>query len=313
MVRIGWTQTHANMYLHASSWDRGKIRFQPYLGQDEGELNKLKLREVSFPPSWFAKNREKVVAVHQHVNEAGNSETPIQGPRSPVQKGREDRVAIDIKHRKLPDHQRNGGVVVNVQKRNLPPWLAHDEENGIEKFKVFLDVEEPHALAPQLPGCSGDVRWNADEFVLFLLQTARMDQLAYRQTEKNNDTHWTSEHNACQIVHEKDGLEINRRASAFHDERQNRQSNKVEPNRGNDLCLEVHLRERQEGELKKSTYEVEKLRMSSILHTLIVLNRLLTVALEKAIVSSVEHVHCYVETQKSGVQRVSTRVTSVTC
>ena len=80
--------------------------------------SQLHFGDVLLPPEELLVDpdgREEVVEVHDRVHEA-------------VQQGREEGAAARHEHHRVPRHQRDGRVVVHVQKRHLVELLAQQHE-----------------------------------------------------------------------------------------------------------------------------------------------------------------------------------------
>ena len=141
-VEIGEeAQKHDRVETHDVGDDDGEIALdEEQLGrvnEDGDELDHLDGGQVLLPPQVFlvfgSHGRQQVVGVHDHVDER-------------VQNTEESGVASRCEFDPPPDGRRHDAVVNDVQIGDLIEFLAHDEEDGIQKFGELAEVVPPAQL-----------------------------------------------------------------------------------------------------------------------------------------------------------------------
>ena len=129
---------------------------------------------------------DEVVSVHDGVNES-------------VQHNGKVYITIIENVGVQPVEKEDGDVVVDVQKRQLPPFLAEDNENGIPEVPHLGNVEEPQQIRQRR--------------IITAVTDTRDESVATAVCQKTSfNGHVGTEHNLRNIVDEFDGVGVNGRA-----------------------------------------------------------------------------------------------------
>mmetsp|Transcript_54755 Transcript_54755/g.150934 ORF Transcript_54755/g.150934 Transcript_54755/m.150934 type:complete len:285 (+) Transcript_54755:535-1389(+) len=97
------------------------------------ELNHLARGEERLPPDIPRVQGHEIVCVHEGVDKS-------------VENDRQVDVTVVVDVDVQPVEQEDGGVVVDVEERELGPLLARNDEERVHKVEDFGDVEEPEHL-----------------------------------------------------------------------------------------------------------------------------------------------------------------------
>jgi hypothetical protein len=101
-------------------------------------LNELHHGQAGFPPNGYRLFRARNLGVH--ANEVIRVH---DGVDKAVQDDGQVNVTIIIDMRVEPIKEKNGRVMIDMQKGQLAPLFTNDNENGIPKVPHFGNVKEP--------------------------------------------------------------------------------------------------------------------------------------------------------------------------
>jgi hypothetical protein len=133
---------------------------------------------------------DKVVSVHDSVDES-------------VQDNSQENVTIVVDVRVEPVKEKDGQVMVDVQKGKLTPLLAKDDKDGVPKVPDLGNVKQPEQVGKRR--------------VLLAVSVARHDSVVVtvRQHETFN-RHVRAQHDLRNIVDKLDGVRINGGDTQLH-------------------------------------------------------------------------------------------------
>ena len=104
------------------------------VGEDDDELEHLRLRDVSLPRASNAERRHQIIRVHHNVNEriAGGTKVNID--------------AVVRRHEMADEPPRpdEEGVMVNVQKAELLCLFAQNHKHSVQELQILVVVVQPH-------------------------------------------------------------------------------------------------------------------------------------------------------------------------
>lgn len=100
---------------------------------DDNELNELQLGQHGSPPALHSQNRAEVVGVHEHMDEG-------------VQQDRHALITSGVGQEEQADHDGDTAVVIDVKEGDLAVGLAQNEQEGVDKLPVLLNIENVHIL-----------------------------------------------------------------------------------------------------------------------------------------------------------------------
>jgi hypothetical protein len=127
-------------------------------------------------------------------------------------------VAIVVDARIEPVKEKNGRVVVHVQKRKLPPLFPQDDKDGIPKVPNFGNVKEPQQIGRgrNFSTLDGLVHVAGHERVVVAVRNhARLNR------------HVRTQHNLRNIVHELDGVQTQTGQTQAHNATANQDKEQV--------------------------------------------------------------------------------------
>lgn len=131
------------------------------------ELNHLERREVLFPPDISCMVAHKVIHVHDHMNRSIQHDCHVH-------------ITVVRDTRVHPIEQKRRQMMVDMQKRQLVPLLARDDEKRIEEIKQLGHIEYIQHVSHHRVDCI--IRHTAPGVVLsisILVGTSRRDARKY--------------------------------------------------------------------------------------------------------------------------------------
>lgn len=101
-----------------------------------------------------------------------------------------------------------------MQKRELSPFLAKNNENSIPEIPNLGNVEQPQKIGK-------------GRIILVVTNTGSNGVVVAVSQEDSLDCHVGAKHNLGHVVHKFDGVGVNRRDAGFHDCRSNDDKQKI--------------------------------------------------------------------------------------